>query len=79
MSIQQLNEISICQFINSLIKRLSLSAPILLAGVVLAAGCAGRAAVPPPPNPPPATALVLTAEQNYDVLTAVALRGGCLA
>jgi hypothetical protein len=31
MSIKRLNEISICQFINSLIKRLSLSAPILLA------------------------------------------------
>ncbi len=51
---------------------------IWLAAVALAADCGGPAAAPPPPTPPPATAFVLTAVQNYDILAAVALRGGRL-
>jgi len=54
-----------------------------LAVVGLVAGCGGPAAVPPPaastpPGPPSATAFVLTDEQTYDILSAVALRGGRL-
>jgi hypothetical protein len=74
---------SISQFVNSLIKRLSPSVLIWLAVVGLVAGCGGPAAVPPPaastpPGPPSATAFVLTDEQTYDILSAVALRGGRL-
>jgi DNA-binding beta-propeller fold protein YncE len=81
---------SIRQFINSSIKRLSPPALILLAvaGLVVEAGCGGPAAGPAPPPvstpapaPPPTTAFVLTqagGEQTYDILTAVALRGGRL-
>jgi DNA-binding beta-propeller fold protein YncE len=74
------------RFINSSIKRLSPSVPILLAAVALTAGCGGPAAVPPPaastpPAPASATAFVLTqagAEQPYGFLSAVALPGGRL-
>ncbi len=62
--------------------------PILLGVVALVAGCGGPGAVPPPPPastpppaPPPRTAFVLTqsgGEQTYDILSAVALRGGRL-
>jgi hypothetical protein len=55
------------RFINSSIKRLSPSVPILLAVVAFAAGCGGSTAVPPPspastppPALPPTTAFVLT-------------------
>jgi len=71
------------QFINSSIKRLPPSAPILLVAAGLVAGCGGSVVVPPPPPPAPlpAIAFVLTqsgAEQPYGFLSAVALPGGHL-
>jgi DNA-binding beta-propeller fold protein YncE len=88
MSIHQSSEISICQFINSSIKRLTAPVVISLAVVVLVAGCGGSGAMPPPPPastpppaPPTATAFVLTqsgAERPYGLLSAVALPGGRL-
>jgi DNA-binding beta-propeller fold protein YncE len=73
---------SIRSFVNSSIKRLApqelILAVVVLAVVVLAAGCGGPTAVSPPA---PGTAFVLTqagGEQDYDVLSAVALPGGRL-